>query len=224
MLERLTDPRNAAIAKPNAHALALLDRVLARESDPVICEVGVGIGATTVELCRKLDNRGRILLFDFEDRLTDLGADLAGLGFGNVELHANTRRRHDSYNWSLAKILQARRSAGEAPGLFDFAFLDGGHAFHHDAPAAMILKELLKPGGVMLFDDYDWSFAVSPTMNPARNPGILEEYTEAQIETPHVRLICDLFLDHDPDYRKVEIGYRVPFEHRRAYQKAPFDG
>lgn len=116
MLERLTDPRNAAIAKPNAHALALLDRVLARESQPVICEVGIGIGATTVELCRKLDNRGRIHLFDFEDRLTDLGADLAGLGFTNVELHANTRRRYDSYNWSLGAILQARRQAGRRRG------------------------------------------------------------------------------------------------------------
>lgn len=224
MLERLTDPRNAAIAKPNAHALDLLDRVLAREAAPVICEVGIGIGATTVELCRRLANRGRLHLFDFEDRLTDLGADLDELGFTNVVLHANTRRRYDSYNWSLGTILQQRRQAGDDPALFDFVFLDGGHAFHHDAPAALLLKELLKPGGIILLDDYDWSFAVSPTMNPQKNPDIRLDYTDAQIETPHVRLICDLFFDHDPAYRKVEIGYRVPYEHRRAYQKAPFDG
>jgi predicted O-methyltransferase YrrM len=220
MLERLTDPRNAAIATPNAHALMLLDRVLAKNPSPVICEVGIGIGATTVELCRKLDNRGQILLFDFEDRLDDLMIDLKALGFENVVPYTNTRRRYDSYNWTLGNLLLERRRNGEGP-LFDFAFLDGAHAFQHDAPAALLLKELLKPGGYLLLDDYDWSFAVSPTMNPTKKPDILLDYTDAQIETPHVRLICDLFFDDDPAYRKVDLGYKSR-EHRRAYQKAPF--
>ena len=49
-------------------------------------------------------------------------------------------------------------------------------------------------------------------------PNILEVYSDEQIQTPHVRLICDLFMDHDPDYRKVDIGYGS-HEHRRAYRK-----
>ena len=58
-------------------------------------------------------------------------------------------------------------------------------------------------------------------MNPARKPEILLEYTQAQIDTPHVRRICELFFDDDPAYRKVDIGYKT-HEHRRAYRKAPF--
>lgn len=103
----------------------------------------------------------------------------------------------------------ARRGAG---------FLDGAHAFHHDAPATVILKELLKPGGIFLFDDYDWTFGASPTQRPAVKPEILKLYTEEQIQTPHLRLICDLFMDSDPDYEKVNLNF-VGRERRRAYRK-----
>ncbi|ONG54002.1 hypothetical protein BKE38_11035 [Pseudoroseomonas deserti] len=176
----------------------------------MLCEVG--IGATTSEICRLLASR-----------LNDLKPELDGLGFNNVVYHGNTQRKPDSCNWALAQMLLTRRAAGGEVPLFDFVFLDGAHAFHHGAPATLILKELLKPGGVILFDDYDWSFAISPTMNPAVFPAILEAYSEEQIKTPHVRLICDLFMDGDPEYRKLDIGYG-PREHRRAYRKrAPGD-
>lgn len=218
MLEKLSDPANVHISKPSEHALKLIEALLEREPQPVLCEVGVGIGATSVAICRMLANRGTYHLFDYSSRLDDLKPDLDGLGFTNVVYHGNTRRKLDSYNWALAQMLLERRAAGGAVELFDFIFLDGAHAFHHDAPATLLLKDLLKPGGVILFDDYDWSFAISPTMNPTVFPAIREIYSDDQIQTPHVRLICDLFMDHDPDYRKVNIGYGS-HEHRRAYRK-----
>jgi predicted O-methyltransferase YrrM len=218
MLEKLSDPAKVHISKPNEHALKLVAELLEREQQPVICEVGIGIGATTAAICRLLANRGTYHLFDYASRLDDLKPDLDALGFTNVVYQGNTQRKLDSYNWALARMLQARRAAEGPVPLFDFVFLDGAHAFHHDAPATLLLKELLKPGGVILFDDYDWSFAISPTLNPSVYPATREAYSDEQIETPHVRLICDLFMDHDPDYQKLDIGYRS-HEHRRAYRK-----
>lgn len=218
MLEKLKDPANAAISRPNEHALKLMQEVLQREPDPVLCEVGIGVGATTSAICQLLANRGTYHLFDYATRLDDLKPDLDGLGFTNVVYHSNSRRKLDGYSWELAKLLLARRAAGGEVPMFDFVFLDGAHTFHHDAPATVILKELLKPGGVILFDDYDWSLEISPTLNPVAVPALLEVFTEEQIRTPHVRLVCDLFMDHDPDYRKLDIGYRK-HEHRRAYRK-----
>jgi hypothetical protein len=38
---------------------------------------------------------------------------------------------------------------------YDFIFFDGAHVFHHDAPAAAVLREMVAPSGIFLFDDYD---------------------------------------------------------------------
>ena len=217
MLELRSDPRFKAIAQPCEHAVRLLEATAADNDHTVACEVGVGIGATSVELCQALKGRGEIFLFDFDERLTALAADLRALGLTNFRTFGNSRRTYDSYCWNLAKLALEQRAARRG-GLFHFAFLDGGHVFHHDAPAALLIKELLRPGGIVLLDDYDWSFAVSPTANPAVMPDLRDQYTDEQIATCHVKLVCDLFLDDDPRYRKLKIGYRA-HEHRRAYRK-----
>ncbi|MEJ8571578.1 class I SAM-dependent methyltransferase [Microbaculum marinum] len=221
MLERRDDPRFVAIAKPCEHALALLRQVKDRTSAPKVAEVGIGIGATSVELCRILDGDGEISFFDFAEKVDDLAADLTAHGFENFRTYGNTRRTFDSYCWALAKVLQDMRRAGE-DGVFDFIYLDGCHMFHHDAPATVICKELVKPDGILLMDDYNWSIAISPTTRPSANPRITRHFTDEQIEVPHVALICELFLDHDPAFERLDIGYaETPHEHRRAFRKKP---
>jgi predicted O-methyltransferase YrrM len=217
MLEQIKDPRRHAISQANNHALDLLRRVLDVNPQPIIAEIGVGVGATTIELCRLLNHRGDLYLFDFVDRVTALGDDLRREGFSNIRLIGNERKTFASYAWELAKLLSLRRAAG-VEWIFDFVFLDGGHYFHHDAPAAIVLKDLLKPGGYILFDDYDWSIAISPTTNPAKNAKVLDDFSQEQIDMSHVKFVCDLFFDTDPNFHKIDLGYGE-HEHRRAYRK-----
>lgn len=217
MLEKLSDPRYRAIAQPSVHALDLAQRVLAETDAPLLCEVGVGIGATSIELCRLLAHRGEIWFFDFAEKLEELAVDLHAAGFTNFRTFGNSRRTFDSYAWTLAMQLRKRRAAGE-PASFDFAYLDGAHTFLHDAPAALCLKEMLRPGGYLLLDDYNWSIAVSPTMRPSVTPAIAQAYTEEQIELSHVEMVCALLLDDDPAFERIDIGFRRQ-EHRRAYRR-----
>lgn len=221
MLEKLTDPRFAAISRPSQEAVALLKRVMETTPEPVVCEIGIGIGATTQELCRNLGNRGELWIFDFEEKVEELVSDLRSAGYSNVRSVGNSHRPGDSYGWTLATFLRRARARAGAPfgGLFDFVYLDGAHAFQHDAPATVSVKELLKPGGYLLMDDYDWTFAISPSLRPSKSPSILKEYTEEQIELSHVEMVCSLLLDCDPQFEIVPIGYRGR-EHRRAYRKA----
>jgi predicted O-methyltransferase YrrM len=217
LLEKIHDPRFAAISKPADQVLGLLRRVLVHNGSPTVCEIGVGIGATSLEICRLLDHSGMIFFFDFADKLEPLGTDLRELGYENFVMIGNERKTYDSYAWGLGKLLLENIRAGER-GLFDLVFLDGAHAFHHDAPAAMILKSLVKPGGLLIFDDYDWSFATSPTMRPSVKPEIANDYTDEQIEMSHVKFVCDVFFDPDPMFEKIDIGYGSK-EHRRAYRR-----
>ena len=99
------------------------------------------------------------------------------------------RRLLDSYNWSLMRLLR------DQPGFrFDYIFLDGAHTWAHDALAFLLLDRMLAPGGHIDFDDYDWSIAHSPSMNPKRFPKASEWFSDEQIETCQVKLVVDLLV------------------------------
>jgi hypothetical protein len=91
------------------------------------------------------------------------------------------------------------------------------HVWHHDAFATCCAKQLLKPSGYLLMDDYDWTIAISPTMSPSVNPAVRRHYTEAQIETSHVEMICSILLDSDPNSRRFHWLHDP--RHRRAYRR-----
>ncbi len=217
MINRLADPKHTTIRKPSSDVISILRQLISSDNKLCVAEIGVGVGATTREIYSIVGNSGHIHLFDFGDTLRALQRELESEDIKNITIYPNTRKKFDSYNWSLANLLKNQRSKGKAE-IFDFVYLDGAHSFHHDAPAAVILKELVKKNGVILFDDYLWSFAASPTANPNVNKSTGDDYTEEQINKPHVALICDLFFDHDSNFEKLDLGYeRV--ESRRAYRK-----
>jgi len=230
MLEWKKYPQFEPISAPSNHAIELVQQILRSNPAPTVCEIGVGIGATSLELCRVLAGNGQIFFFDYEDTLQSLATDLEKHGFYNFKTFGCRRKRFQSYNWPLAKLLLKMRQEGQK-GIIDFAYLDGAHTFHHDAPAALMLKDLLKPEGVILFDDYDWSLADSPSLKPTVNPTFRKwfkfvidtihtkrNYDNEQLMMPHVKLICDLFFDRDPAFIKIDIGYGS-HQHRRAYRK-----
>jgi predicted O-methyltransferase YrrM len=199
MLENIGTEGYLPISTPVPEVAPLLDRILSENGSPVVAEIGTGVGATTKTIVERLDNHGRLLIFDFQDRVDGLISDFQALGFSNIEPFGNTRLQFDSYNWHLAKLALAARETGP---FLDFAFLDGAHTFGVDAPATLILKELLKPGGYFLLDDLLWTMATSPTMKTVS----ASLYTAEQMETAHIKMICELFIDSDPAFSRVTEG------------------
>jgi len=164
----------------------------------VYAEVGVYLGATAAAVADVLGGEGQIHLFDFEDRVGPLAERLRARGHENVVAHPNSRRALDSYNWSLMKLL--REGRGES---FDYVFLDGAHTWAHDALAFLLVDRLLAPGGHVDFDDYTWTLARSPSMNPEAFPPTRKLYTDEQIAEPQVALVVDLLVRGDPRYEEV---------------------
>lgn len=216
MLELLDDPKQKAISVASSDVVYVLQNLLQKNKSTVVAEIGVGIGATSVEIAKWLSDTGEFHIYDFEDRVVSLKADLENLGYKNLFSHGNTRKKFDGYYWELAKtaikIIEQKKL-----GMFDFVYLDGAHSFYQDAPAACALKHLVKPGGYLLFDDYKWSFNTSPSMNPEVFPEIKEWYTDEQLETPHIGLVCSMFFDTDEHWKYIEIPDSVGW--RRLYQR-----
>jgi hypothetical protein len=195
MLENITAPGYETINRADEVACrdvtALLDRGLVA---PVIAEIGVGVGATTQQLARILDNRGALHLYDFEDELEELVSDLEALDYRNVVGFGNTTKHWDSYNWSLLR--QIERTDGP---IYDYIYLDGSHIFMHDGLAFFLCDRLLKVGGCINFDDYYWSVSRSKWMGEQRH----EFMTDEQIDTQNIKLLVDLLVVTNPRYEEV---------------------
>jgi hypothetical protein len=135
-----------------------------------------------------------MLLFSREKDALELASDLRARGYSNIDSSwGSPSQTYSGYYLELARGLMENRLPS-----FDLAYIDGGHVFHLDgAPASCVLKELCKPGGYMIFDDYCWSLAKSPTVNPNKQPATARDYDEHQIQARHVQMVCQIIMDPD---------------------------
>ncbi|MDQ3678046.1 MAG: class I SAM-dependent methyltransferase [Actinomycetota bacterium] len=161
-------------------------------------EIGVYKGDTSRKIADHLAGKGEIHLFDFDDNVARVVSGLRAAGHENIVAHGNSRKLMDSYNWSLMRLLREHPEP-----LFDYVFLDGAHTWGFDALAFLLLDRLLVDGGCMDFDDYWWTAARSPTMNPEVFQATSKLYTEEQIEERQVALVVDLLVRRDPRYEEV---------------------
>jgi predicted O-methyltransferase YrrM len=200
MLELLGQPKYRYISTPAREVLEVLKTVQERVAAPSVAEVGIGVGATTAEIVKAMRGKGTLHIFDFEDKIASLLKDFAAADYAAglaIVGHGNSHRTRDSYAWNLAILL---KSGGLK---LDLAFLDGAHSFECDAPACCILKEMINPGGYLIFDDLYWTFASSPTMNPDVMPRTRNRYSDEQLAMAHVGLVVDLFMRTDPRFEQV---------------------
>ncbi len=172
------------------------------QSDSVrICEIGVDRGATTRRVMPLLSAGDTYDLFDLEDcaLFSEMDRTPEAHAF-TLNLFRNTRRSLDSYSWSIARLFQHLRAGGEPTMIYDASYLDGAHTFPVDAPTTAVLKEMTKIGGVIVFDDMDWTLAGSPTCN---TDTMRQRFTEEQMTAAHVAMTVDVLVRPDTRFEEM---------------------
>ena len=145
----------------------------------MIAELGVYQGHTSMAFAKYLNGEGSLHLYDFEDRVRTVAAELERAGFHNVQSFGCSYRYRDSYNWALGKAI-----ATHGEPIYDYIFLDGAHDWAIDALATLLSDRLLKVGGYLDFDDYGWTLAESPSLNPRAFPLTAKLYTRGTDRDP----------------------------------------
>lgn len=107
-----------------------------------------------------------------------------------------------SYTWELMKRLEARTRGGRTDPEFDLVFVDGAHAWDPDGFAFFLAERLLRPGGWVLFDDLQWTYASSPTL---RDQPWVKAMPEEQRTTPQVQKVFDLLVRTHPSFEDAEV-------------------
>ena len=183
-----------------------------------VAEIGVGIGATAVKIIKRLSKNDSYYFFSYAEDVYDLYEDLKKLDYCRCKLFpvGNTRKTYDSYVWNLAKILKNNYEK-KSNIRFDLVYLDGAHTLFHDGLACVLLKELVKPNGIIVFDDLNWTYFSSPIVNPSVCPKTAESFTDEQIHEAQIAMVTKLFMDEDKGWQRIEIMSR----NRAAYRKMP---
>ena len=199
MLERISNLENRFISQPSSEVLEKLPWLLGTKTQRYF-EIGVGVGATVLEVAKALNNSGEIHIWSRQQDCDELVGDLSNLGIHNVVAHGNPDKTYSGYHFTFLTSF----CEGSLPS-FDLAYVDGGHVAHLDLGTVAILKNVAHEGSIIVLDDFNWTLAKSPTLNPDINAQTAYNYDESQIVQPHVALICKALLDNDPSWSLVEI-------------------
>jgi predicted O-methyltransferase YrrM len=199
-------PDTVKVTAPNAKTVDFIREL--RPRPRMVAEIGIYRGHTSREIAKLLPPSGELHLFDFQSTVDPVVRALEKAGHTRVVGHGNSDKVLDSYNWSLMKVIRDNPDP-----IYDYVFIDGAHTWLHDGLAYFLVDRLLKPGGHVDFDDYDWSFAKSPSLRPSEFPKTAEWYTPEQIEARQVALVVDLLVRRDPGYLEVV--------ENRIFRKAP---
>ena len=211
MLEKIGTAGFETLSQSDPAVVARLKTLLDSVPEPIVFEVGVGIGATSIEIAQLLNGKGMLHIFSRLSDVRELADDLRARGYGNVAQWGSANRIYSGYHFELADGFVT----GRLPK-FDLAYLDGGHVMHLDGTAICLLKELAKEGAYLILDDVGWSLEQSPTMSPTVRPQTAVEYDPAQIAACHVDMARRCFLETDPRFeleqitRNTAVYRRVP--------------
>lgn len=166
-----------------------------------ILEVGTAHGVSAAYMAAALaaNGEGHLTTVDSVRGATHYQPDpvIARAGVGH--LITLVRTDDSSYNWWLKEQVERRSDAdGNCRPQYDFCYLDGAHDWTIDGLAALLVEKLLNPGGWLLLDDLNWTYA---TGMPAPD----ERLSHAERIHPHMRAVFDLLIKQHPSFTQLRV-------------------
>jgi SAM-dependent methyltransferase len=167
-------------------------------------EIGIGPQPNLERIKLMLAQGVHYTACDFQQVCDLHRAGLAGQGV-DVSALRFAANQVGSYSWTLFEMLQAGES-------FDVIYLDGHHTFYVDFPAFALAHYLLKPGGIFVVDDIEWTLDFLAG-NMARSFDewyfyrkiySFSDYRPEQRGLPHMKMIVEELLLGRLGYRRDE--------------------
>jgi predicted O-methyltransferase YrrM len=179
-----------------------------------LLELGFRHGVSTCYMAGALDDlgRGKIVTIDLtsarnaEPSIESLLADLG------LERFATIFYEPTSYIWRLMKMLEEDPSPR-----FDFCYIDGAHDWATDGFAFFLVDRLLQPGGLIIFDDLDWTYELSPAL---KNTEKVKLMPQDERSTPQVRKVYDLLVKPHPAYGQFMVKDEWAYARKISEQSA----
>jgi predicted O-methyltransferase YrrM len=137
------------VSIPESDGDALRDLLLA-ENARVVIEIGLAYGSSALAIAEALvsvgsDGAAHVIIDAFQDHFHDVGWNTI-VATGLTGVCSLLRERSQL---TLARLVADGVGA-------DAAFVDGSHIFHNVFVDLVFLRELVRPGGLIILDDCGW--------------------------------------------------------------------
>jgi len=158
------DADRERITLPDEDCAVLRDLMLAEEPRVVI-EIGLAYGSSAVAIGEALHAIGvpgarHVIVDPFQNQFADAGWS-ALVAAGLADRCTLLRERSQL---ALPRLVQESLVA-------DAAFVDGSHIFHNVFVDLVHLRELVRPGGLVVLDDCEWPSVATAVRYFERNTG-----------------------------------------------------
>jgi predicted O-methyltransferase YrrM len=159
-----------------------------------ILELGFCNGVSTCYFAGMLDTlgRGKVTTIDLEsarDEKPGIESLLNDLG---LKKYVTIFYEPTSYTWRLMLMLEEQPKPQ-----FDFCYIDGAHNWFTDGFAFFLVDKLLRPGGWIVFDDVDWTYATSPNL---KHTALVKNMPLAEKTTAQIRKVYELLVKPHRQY------------------------
>jgi predicted O-methyltransferase YrrM len=159
-------------------------------------EIGVYEGRSTIWLLENIltDKNSKITCIDlFNGELEDNDMTLdpnLNLKYEEYFLH-NVSSFKEKVTIHKGRSSEVLRNYPEKP-IFDFAYIDGSHTAYGTLTDAILIHPLIKPGGMIIFDDYGWKDPAD--LSPQNSPELA------------IKVFCHVF---EKQYELIHHGWQV---------------
>jgi predicted O-methyltransferase YrrM len=189
------------------NARRLYDWVL--ESAPErILELGVAHGTATCYMAAALDElgHGTITAVDLlSSRHHYVPSPEQQLLSAGLSEYVRIVRYETGYSWFLHDEIKRQTSNDACEPNYDFCVIDGSKNWTIDGGAFFLVDKLLRPGGVLVFDDYSWSYALADRRRDATDGVTHRELSVDELRTPAIREVFELLVKQHPAYAEFEL-------------------
>jgi predicted O-methyltransferase YrrM len=158
-----------------------------------VLELGVGFGVGSCYIAAALHENqvGHLTCVDLVDTSYSPSAEEL-VNQAKLDSYVSIYREKSSYTWFLKKRIEQRtRLDSVCEPEFDLCFIDGPKDWTIDGAAFFMVDKLMKEGGWIIFDDYDW---------------VHDSHSQFEEDSqPHVEAIFRLLVTQHPNYGEFQV-------------------